>query len=76
MPRIRCRYMDCIFLDDGYCGAMAVEFDPDEGCLTFTRIDDVATGEDWDEEDLDELFEQEFFDEEDEELDDWLEAEE
>jgi len=30
MPRIRCHYVDCVFLEGGYCGATAVEIDPDE----------------------------------------------
>ncbi len=25
MPRIRCHYLDCVFLDEGYCGAAAIE---------------------------------------------------
>jgi len=54
MPRIRCRYIDCIFLEEGLCGADAVEIDPDEGCLTYTEIDDISLIEDeeWEEEDL------------------------
>ena len=34
MPRIRCYYIDCVFIDDGYCGASAIESDPDIGCMT------------------------------------------
>ena len=52
MPRIRCHYLDCIFVDDGYCSAAAVEFDPDTGCATYSPSDDDV--EDWDEEDLEE----------------------
>ena len=29
MPRIRCHYIDCVFLDEGYCAAAAVELDPE-----------------------------------------------
>lgn len=55
MPRIRCHYIDCVFLDDGYCGAAAVEFDPDVGCMTYSRASDLPE-DDWedDEEELDE----------------------
>ena len=69
MPRIRCRYVDCVFLEDGYCGAAAVEIDPDEGCLTYSHIEDVPTDEAWDEEEIDEIWEEEEEDlyEEDEE---------
>ena len=27
MARIRCHYADCVFLDEGYCSAAAVEID-------------------------------------------------
>lgn len=59
MPRIRCRYVDCVFLEDGFCGAAAVEVDPDEGCLTYSHIEDVAADETWDEEEMDEIWEDE-----------------
>jgi hypothetical protein len=65
MPRIRCHYDDCVFIDDGYCGAAAVELEPDSGCLTFTRVDEATTTdeeEEWEEDELDE------FDEEEEDL--------
>jgi hypothetical protein len=78
MPRIRCHYLDCVFLDDGYCGAAAVEFDPEEGCLTFKATGDVGEDEaEWDDEgDLDELeeWDEVDVDEEDEEL--WVDDEE
>ncbi|WKZ34661.1 MAG: hypothetical protein QY332_13655 [Anaerolineales bacterium] len=31
MPRIKCHYIDCVFVDEGYCSAAAVELDPDSG---------------------------------------------
>ena len=61
MPRIRCHYVDCVFLDDGYCGAAAIEVDPDMGCMTYSRADDPDAGDEWAEE------------EEEEELDEWEE---
>ena len=62
MPRIRCHYTDCIFIDDGYCSAAAVEIDPDTGCATFSAADGAVAGEEkweeeleeWEEEDVDE----------------------
>ncbi len=57
MPRIRCHYTDCIFLDDGYCSAAAVEIDPDTGCATYSPSDEAtASQEEWEdeEEELDE----------------------
>lgn len=50
MPRIRCHYIDCILLDDAYCGAAAVELDPDVGCMTYKRADDAEIEDDWEEE--------------------------
>jgi len=70
MPRIRCHYIDCMFLDDGYCGAAAIEVDPDEGCMTYSRTDEHAV-EEWEDEE-DELEEWEELDVEDEEDDLWL----
>ncbi len=48
MPRIRCRYADCVFLDEGYCAAAAVELDPEEGCLTYSPSGE-STEDAWDE---------------------------
>lgn len=71
MPRIRCHYIDCIFVDDGYCGAAAVELDPDTGCATFSPTDESAgKDEDWEEE---EEWDEEDAEEEDEDL--WEEGE-
>lgn len=62
MPRIRCLYSDCIYIDDGFCTATSVEIDPDIGCATYAQIgDDLLdsvwsedeTLDDWDTEDLD-----------------------
>ncbi len=73
MPRIRCHYIDCVFLEGGYCGTTAVEIDPDEGCMTYTHVADVAADDDWDEEELEELWEEdeELYDEDEEEDDLW-----
>jgi len=60
MPRIRCHYLDCVFLDEGYCSAAAVEVDPDTGCATYSPTE--AKSEAWE-------------DEEEEELDEWDEDE-
>ena len=73
MPRIKCHYIDCVFVDEGYCSAAAVEFDPDMGCATYSAQDEKAKDdEDWEEED--EEFE-DWEEEDDEEDDDWLEEE-
>jgi len=67
MPRIRCHYADCVFLDDGYCGAAAVELDADTGCATYSPTEEAASGdEEWEEEN--EEWEEEEGEEEDDEL--------
>jgi hypothetical protein len=48
MPRIKCHYADCVFLDEGYCSAAAVEIDPDSGCNTYTPSDEAEV--EWEEE--------------------------
>ena len=48
MPRIKCHYVDCVFIDEGYCSAAAVELDPDTGCGTYSPSEEVA--EEWEEE--------------------------
>jgi hypothetical protein len=74
MPRIKCHYADCVFLDEGYCSAAAVELDPDTGCATYSPADGAAaTDDDWDDEDDAEEWDDEDLDEED---DEWLEDEE
>ncbi len=65
MPRIKCHYVDCVFLDEGICSAAAVEIDPDEGCKTYSPIEGAVEEDEWDEEEETEEWE------EDEEEDDW-----
>lgn len=72
MPRIRCHYTDCVFLDEGYCSAAAVEIDPDTGCATYSPTDGAVSEDAWEEEE--ELEEWEDDTEEDEE-DIWNEDE-
>jgi hypothetical protein len=79
MPRIRCHYEDCVFLEEGYCGAAAIELEPEAGCLTYTRVDEAGDkpAEEWEEEDFDDEVEEEdedIYDEEDEDL--WDDEEE
>lgn len=76
MPRIRCHYLDCVFLDDGFCGTSTVEIDPDEGCITYAQLDEVNVDKDWEDDDLEEIWEVEDVDilSDDEDDDDlWLE---
>ena len=41
MPKIRCLFLTCIHLEDSFCSASRVEFNPDEGCLTFSQLGDA-----------------------------------
>ena len=68
MARIRCHYADCVFLDEGYCSAAAIELDPDTGCATYTPNEEAAKDE-WEEEELDEWDDEEVEDEEEESWD-------
>lgn len=75
MPRIRCHYLDCIFLDDGYCSAAAVEVDPDAGCMTYSPNAETDAEDDWeDEEEMEEW--EDLEGDEDEEEDLWADEEE
>ena len=65
MPRIKCHYIDCVFLDEGYCSAAAIELDPDTGCATYSPSDEAAAAEDWEEE---EEWEEDEAEDEDDEL--------
>jgi hypothetical protein len=49
MPRIRCHYADCVFLDEGYCAAAATELDPEEGCLTYSPSGEISPEDAWEE---------------------------
>jgi hypothetical protein len=66
MPRIKCHYVDCVFLDEGLCGAAAVEFDPDTGCVTYSPADGAAADDEWEDEDADGEEDDEWLEEEDE----------
>ena len=76
MPRIRCHYTDCVFLDQGYCAAAAAEIDPDEGCLTYSPTGEVSPDEAWEENaSLEQEWEETGFGTGDDEDDLWLEVE-
>ena len=79
MPRIRCHYEDCVFLEEGYCGAAAIELDPEAGCQTYSRADEAVAQEDdeWEED----AFDDEDWEDEDDDLyededEEWDEEEE
>ena len=66
MPRIRCHYNECVFVDNGYCSAAAVELDPETGCATFVPNEEAASkDENLEEEEQEELEGEEIDEEED-----------
>jgi hypothetical protein len=71
MPRIKCHYVDCVFLDDGYCSAAAIELDPDTGCATYSPAEGAEKEEEWDDDEQEE-WEDDETDEDDEE---WVDDE-
>ncbi|OJX46895.1 MAG: hypothetical protein BGO78_15420 [Chloroflexi bacterium 44-23] len=77
MPKIRCHYEDCGFLDEGFCSAALIELDPDKGCLTYVPTADSIPEEPWDNDEDEEVEEWgELGSLEEEEEDDWLEEDE
>ena len=72
MPRIRCHYLDCIFLENGRCEAASIEIDPDTGCATYSPTEDDLV--DWDDDDMVDWESDEDDDNEDDDL--WLDEEE
>jgi hypothetical protein len=52
VTHIICRATPCIFWEQGVCGAEEIEYELDEGCLTFQDMGDLELQED-DDEDLD-----------------------
>jgi hypothetical protein len=65
MARIRCHYLDCAFLDEGYCSAAQIELDPDTGCATYSPNAEAAANEDWEDSNEDEEWEEVDGDDED-----------
>jgi hypothetical protein len=75
MARIRCHYLDCAFLDEGYCSAAQIELDPDTGCATYSPNAEATANEDWEDTNDDEEWEElEGDEEEDDEM--WLDDDE
>jgi hypothetical protein len=60
-----------VFLDDGYCSAAAVEFDPDAGCNTYSPSEEAAAEEEWEDEELEEWED----DDADEDEEEWIDDE-
>ena len=52
MPRIRCHYLDCIFLDERYCSAAAIEINPDAGCVTYSPNEEDHANTSWEDDEL------------------------
>ncbi len=48
MTKINCKAIDCIYWEDGHCATDKIIYDPEEGCLTYSLIDDILDADDWD----------------------------
>ena len=70
MARIRCFYEDCVFLSKGFCSAVVIELDPEDGCLTYSEDPGDMTMSILHEDEDDEEFEESWADEGFEEIDD------
>ena len=80
MARIKCKYFDCAFLDDGYCSAALIELDSDKGCLTYSPNAEEETEEGWNDSEQLEGWEEpedsEGTEEEEDDDDPWMDDEE
>ena len=79
MARIRCKYLDCAFLDEGDCSAALVEWDSNKGWLTYSPKAETPVEDDWvdtDTEDLEDWEDLTEEDDEDKDDDPWMEDEE
>jgi hypothetical protein len=78
MPRIRCNYEGCIYLEGNFCTAGEIEFDQELGCLTYSQVEEeeIVGVEEELEEIEEEEWEEEGIEEEEEDLEDWEEDEE
>jgi hypothetical protein len=71
MPRIRCRYIDCIYLESGHCGADQIDLDPETGCLTYAQEEeDLPKSAEWEEAEAEAEEEEEVLEDEEEEWED------
>lgn len=76
MPRIRCFYEECVFLNKDYCTAPKIELDPEDGCLTYSEDpgdigkinsyeeDDVVIEDSWEDAGFEELEDLDFSEDE------------
>jgi hypothetical protein len=70
--KIICRATDCIFWENKLCTSEEIVYDPEEGCLTYEVVDDLA---DVEEEEEEEWEDEELLDEDDD-ADLWEDEEE
>ena len=73
MPRIRCRYVDCVYLESSFCGTDQIDLDPELGCLTYAQEEEETLSKEgeWEEE---EVLDEQVIEEEEEE-EEWDEDE-
>lgn len=49
MPSTQRFYLDCQYIDGGFCTAIRIEIEPDTGCITYEPIGSFSS-DDWDKE--------------------------
>ena len=59
MPKLRCHYVDCIYLEGDYAEHPQLKSILMKAALTYTHITDGSPEFDWDEETIDESWEDE-----------------
>lgn len=73
MTRIRCRYLECVYLEGGICTLEEITLDPEDGCLNMETVEDLEVFEEEEEEEPLEEWEEDWEEEEEEDL--WEEDE-
>jgi hypothetical protein len=76
MTHIICRASFCIFWDEGVCTSEEIEYEPENGCMTFQDVGDLTLeddeDDDWGDDDLfDDDDDDDWDDDDDDDDDDW-----
>jgi hypothetical protein len=76
MTHIICRATSCVFWEQGVCTSEEIEYEPDDGCLTYQDIGDLELEEDdedfgWEDDEETDSFEEEDDDWEDDKNETW-----
>jgi hypothetical protein len=70
MTHIICRATSCVFWEQGVCTSEEIEYEPDDGCLTYQDIGDLELEDDDEDFGWEDDEETDLFDPEDDDWDD------